>query len=181
MREVPMSNVLKTKLLSLAALALLLPVVALAQATPQATPAPATQATPAPAAEATPAPQATLPPPPPYTPKSAEDKARSATEFNAIAYLKTLLYNERDYRKKMGHYAGSLMALTGGGRSFTKRMAHADRGDYTVSYHGGGQGFSVTLTPKQFDPARRAFYMDTGGAIRVSESGPATADSELLK
>jgi hypothetical protein len=168
---------LKRKLFPLAALALLLPAAALAQATP----APASQDAPAPATEATPAPKPALPPPPPYTPKSSEDKARSASEFNAIAYLKTLLYNERDYRKKMGHYAGSLMALTGGGRSFTKRMAHADRGDYTVSYHGGGQGFSVTLTPKQFDPARRAFYMDTGGAIRVSESGPATAESELLK
>jgi hypothetical protein len=167
------------KKLGFAVFALLLPAAALAQAT-QPTPAPAGESTPAPAAQAPAAPPA-LPPPPAYTPKSPDDKARSASEFNAIAYMKTLLYNERDYRKKMGHYAGSLMALTGGGRSFTKRMAHTDRGDYTVGYHGGGQGFSVTLTPKTLDPARRAFYMDTGGTIRVSESGPATSESDVLK
>jgi len=119
--------------------------------------------------------------PPPYTPKSADDHALSQSEANSIAYMKTLLYNEREYKKKMGRYSASLLALTGGGRSFTKRMARPDRGDYVVSYRGGKDGFSVTLTPKQFDPARRAFYMDTSGVVRVQEGAPATGESEPLK
>ena len=119
--------------------------------------------------------------PPPYTPKSADDHALSQAEANSIAYMKTLFYNQREYKKKMGRYSSSLLALTGGGRSFTKRMARPDRGDYVVSYRGGKDGFSVTLTPKQFDPARRAFYMDSSGVIRVQEGAPATSESEPLK
>ncbi|MDP9268430.1 MAG: hypothetical protein M3P27_08925 [Acidobacteriota bacterium] len=118
---------------------------------------------------------------PPYTPKSADDHALSQSEANSIAYMKTLYYNEREYKKKMGRYSGSLLALTGGGRSFTKRMARPDRGDYAVGYRGGKDGFSVTLTPKQFDPTRRGFYMDTSGVIRVQEGAPATSESEALK
>lgn len=119
--------------------------------------------------------------PPPYTPKSPDDHALSQSEANSIAYMKTLFYNQREYKKKMNRYAASLMALTGGGRSFTKRMARPDRGDYVVAYHGGKDSFSVTLTPKQFDPARRAFYMDSSGTIRVQADAPATAESEPLK
>lgn len=119
--------------------------------------------------------------PPPYTPKSADDHALSQAEANSIAYMKTLFYNEREYKKKMGRYSSSLLALTGGGRSFTKRMARPDRGDYVVSYRGGKDAFSVTLTPKVFDPARRAFYMDSSGVVRVQADAPATAGSEPLK
>ena len=119
--------------------------------------------------------------PAPYTPKSPDDHARSQAEFNSIAYIKTVFYNEREYKKKMNRYAASLMALTGGGRSFTKRMARPDRGDYVVSYRGGKDTFSVTLTPKQFDPTRRSFYMDSSGTLRVQEGAPATAESEALK
>ncbi|MBI2677147.1 MAG: hypothetical protein HYX28_00015 [Candidatus Koribacter versatilis] len=119
--------------------------------------------------------------PPPYTPKSPDDHALSQSEANSIAYMKTLFYNQREYKKKMNRYAASLMALTGGGRSFTKRMARPDRGDYVVGYHGGKDSFSVTLTPKQFAPTRRAFYMDSSGAIRVQADAPATAESEPLK
>lgn len=119
--------------------------------------------------------------PPPYTPKSADDHALSQSEANSIAYMKTLFYNQREYKKKMGRYAASLVALTGGGRSFTKRMARPDRGDYVVGYRGGKDTFSVTMTPKQFDPARRGFYMDSSGVIRVQEGAAATSESEPLR
>ena len=120
-------------------------------------------------------------PPPAYTPKSADDHALSQSEANSIAYMKTLFYNEREYRKKMNRYSATLLALTGGGRSFTKRMAQTDRRDYVVAYHGGKDTFSVTLTPKQFDPTRRGFYMDASGVVRVQEGAPATAESAPLK
>jgi hypothetical protein len=118
---------------------------------------------------------------PAYTPKSADDHALSTSEANSIAYMKTLFYNEREYKKKMNRYSATLMALTGGGRSFTKRMAATDRRDYVVAYHGGKDAFSVTLTPKQFDATRRGFYMDSSGVIRVQEGAPATAQSDVLK
>jgi hypothetical protein len=118
---------------------------------------------------------------PAYMPKGPDDHARSTSEFNAVAYMKTVFYNQRDYKKKFGHYAPSLMALTGGGRSFTKRMARTDRGDYTVGFHGTKENFVVTMTPKQFDPTRRGFYMSDNGTVRVQEGAPATAESEPLK
>jgi len=118
---------------------------------------------------------------PPYTPKSKDDHALSQSEANSIAYMKTVYYNEREYKKKMGHYSASLLALTGGGRSFTKRMAHPDRGDYVVSYHGGNDSFSVTLTPKQFDPTRRGLYIDASGVVRAQEGAAATSESAPLK
>lgn len=115
-----------------------------------------------------------------YTPKSADDKARSESEFRSIAYARTVLVNEREYKKKLGRYSPTLYALAGGGRSFTKRMARPDRGDYTVSYHGGKESFSVTLTPKQFDETHRSFYMDSSGILRVQEGAPATSASAPL-
>jgi hypothetical protein len=133
----------------------------------------------APPAAAAPAPAA-KPAAPPYTAKSPDDKARSQSEYNSIAYARTVLANEREYKKKMGRYSASLMALTGGGRSFTKRMARADRGDYTVQYRGGKEGFSVTLVPKQFDETRRSFYLDSSGVLRVQEGAPATTESDPL-
>ena len=128
-------------------------------------------------APATPAPQAA----PAYTPHGPDDQARSTSEYNSLAYMKTVLSNERDFKKKFGHYAPTLMALTGGGRSFTKRMARTDRGDYTVTYHGGKDAFVVILNPKQPDPTRRSFWMNESGNIRASETGPATAESDPLK
>ena len=115
-----------------------------------------------------------------YTPKSPDDKARSESEFKSIAYARTVLSNEREYKKKLGKYSASLLALAGGGRSFTKRMARTDRGDYTVQYRGGKEGFSVTLVPKQYDQAHRSFYVDSGGVMRVQEGAPATAQSDPL-
>src|SRR3954470_20156043 len=109
----------------------------------------------------------------PYKPKSADDHALSQSVANSIAYMKTVFYNEREYKKKLNRYSATLMALTGGGRSFTKRMAQTDRRDYVVSYRGGKDTFSVTLTPKQFDPTHRGFYMDSSGVIRVQEDAAA--------
>lgn len=120
-------------------------------------------------------------PQPVYKPKSPDDKARSESEFKSIAFMKTVLANEKEYRKKRGGYAPSLYALAGGGRSFTRRMARTDRGDYTVAYRGGREGFSLTLTPKEFAPDRRAFYMDSSGVIRVEEDKPATRESPVLE
>lgn len=125
-----------------------------------------------------PPPGATMPAP--YTPKSAEDVARSDSEFKAMAYLRTVLTAQREYRKKRGHYAPSLLALAGGARSFTKRMARTDRGDYLVGFRGGKEGFSLTLTPKVYDAVHRAFYMDSSGVIRAEEGQPATAQSPAV-
>ncbi len=116
-----------------------------------------------------------------YQPKYPGDPARSESEAAAIAYAKTVLNAERQYEKKYHHYAPTLLALAGGARSFTKRMARADRGDYTVHYRGGEDKFSLQLIPKQFDAEHRAVYVDQTGTIRAEEDNPATAESPLLK
>jgi hypothetical protein len=119
-------------------------------------------------------------PPMPYKPKFAGDPARSEAEASALGYMRTVLSAQRVYRQKKGHYAGSLYSLVGSG-SFTKRMLKTDRGDYDVSFGGGGGGFALKLTPKQFDSTHRAFYTDSGGTIRYEDEKPATADSPVLK
>ena len=132
-------------------------------------------------APATAPPQAGAAPTAVYQPKFPGDPARSEPEAAALGYMRTLLQAQRDYRKKFGHYAASLYALAGGARSFTKRMARTDRGDYIVSFHGGGNYFSVALTPKQFDAAHRGFFLDDHGVFHVEDDKPATADSPLLR
>ena len=119
-------------------------------------------------------------PPMPYKQKFPGDPARSEPEASALGYMRTVVYAQREYRKKRGRYAGSLYALVGSG-SFTKRMTKTDRGDYDVSFGGGKGGFSLTLTPNQFDSAHRAFYTDASGVIRAEDEKPATADSPVLK
>jgi hypothetical protein len=119
-------------------------------------------------------------PPMPYKQKFPGDPARSEAEASALGYMRTVLYSQRLYRQKTGHYAGSLYALVGSG-SFTKRMAKTDRRDYTVGFGGGKGGFSITLTPKQFDSTHRAFYTDSSGVIRFEEEKPATAESPVLQ
>lgn len=119
-------------------------------------------------------------PPMPYKQKFPGDPARSEPEASALGYMRTVLYAQREYKKKRGRYAGSLYALVGSG-SFTKRMTKTDRGDYTVSFGGGKGGFSVALTPKQFDSMHRAFYTDASGVIRAEDEKPATADSPVLR
>ena len=120
-------------------------------------------------------------PPIPYKQKFPGDPARSEAEASALGYMRTVVSAQRDYKKKFGHYAGSLYALAGGARSFTKRMARTDRGDYTVHFGGGKGGFSLALTPKQFDSDHRAFYTDSSGVIRYEEEKPATAESPVLQ
>lgn len=120
-------------------------------------------------------------PPMPYKQKFPGDPARSEAEASALGYMRTVVSAQRDYRKKFGHYASSLYALAGGARSFTKRMARTDRGDYTVSFSGGKNGFALKLTPKQFDSDHRGFYTDAGGVIRYEDEKPAGADSPVLK
>jgi hypothetical protein len=106
--------------------------------------------------------------------------ARSQDETVSLGYMRTVLYSQRIYKKKYGHYATSLAALVHSG-SFTKRMATTDRGAYSVDFHGKPDAFSLALIPKQFAPERRAFYADETGKIRVEEDKPATAESPLVK
>ncbi len=120
-------------------------------------------------------------PPMAYRQKFPGDPARSEAEASALGYMRTVLYAQREYKKKFGHYASSLYALVGGARSFTKRMTKTDRGDYTVSFGGGKNSFVLTLTPKQFDSNHRAFYTDASGVIRSEDEKPATADSPVLR
>ena len=106
--------------------------------------------------------------------------ARSQDETVSLGYMRTVLYSQRIFKKKYGHYATSLAALVHSG-SFTKRMATTDRGAYTVQFHGKPEAYSLVLTPKQFDSDHRAFYVDEAGKIRVEEDKPPTAESPLLK
>ncbi|MFZ3211479.1 MAG: hypothetical protein WA188_08195 [Terriglobales bacterium] len=106
--------------------------------------------------------------------------ARSQDETVSLGYIRTVLYSQRIFKKKYGHYATSLAALVHSG-SFTKRMATTDRGAYNVQFYGKPEAFWVALVPKQFDPEHRSFYTDETGKIRVEEDKPATAESPLLK
>ena len=106
--------------------------------------------------------------------------ARSQDESVTLGYMHTVVNAQKNYKKKYGQYAPSLVALVHSG-SFTRRMANPDRGAYTVQFHGKPETYSLVLVPKQFDPDHRAFYVDETGKIRVGEDQPASADSPLLK
>ena len=58
-----------------------------------------------------PAPQASSTPTVVYKQKFPGDPAHSEPEAAALGYMRTLLQAQRDYRKKFGHYASSLIAL----------------------------------------------------------------------
>jgi hypothetical protein len=96
--------------------------------------------------------------------------------------MRTVVDAQRQYKKKRTKYATSLPALVGSG-SFTKRMLRPDRGDYTATFlaTGKGQKYSLQMIPKQFDPTRRAFFVNESGIIRAEEAQPATAQSPVLK
>src|SRR5512141_2310817 len=115
-----------------------------------------------------------------YTPKFPGDPAHSHAEAAALGYMRTVASAEREYKKKHGAYATSLPSLVGTG-SFTRRMTSTDRGDYTVKFHSTGRDWSISLAPKTFDAAHRAFYMDETGTIRADDSQPATASSDPVK
>ncbi len=114
-----------------------------------------------------------------YQPKFDGDKAHSNAEAAALGYMRTLVTAQKLYKKKHNEYAKSLMTLVGSG-SFTRRMAETKRGDYTVSFKPRGEGYSLALTPNQFDADHRAFYVDESGTFRCETDKPATASSPTL-
>ena len=115
-----------------------------------------------------------------YTPQFKGDPAHSTAEAAALGYVRTVIYAQRVYYKKHAAYATSLAELVGSS-SFTRRMTHTDRGDYTVHFTSTGKNFSLSLVPKHFGPAHRAFFADDTGTIRVENDQPATASSPKLK
>lgn len=117
---------------------------------------------------------------PAYQPKFAGDKAQSEAEAAALGYMRTVVSAQKVYKKKHAVYATSLTSLVGSG-SFTRRMTQTARGDYTVSFRGKPDGYSLALTPRQFDPQHRAFYVDQTGVYKVEQEKPATATSPVLK
>jgi hypothetical protein len=118
--------------------------------------------------------------PPAYEPKFAGDLAHSQPEASALGYMRTVVVAEKLYKRKHGHYADSLSGLVGSG-SFTRRMAQPDRGDYKVGFRPKPEGYALALTPKQFDPAHRAFYVDETGEFRVEDQKPANERSSRLE
>lgn len=111
-----------------------------------------------------------------YQPKFKGDPARSDSEAAALGYIRTVLYAEREYKKKHGAYATSLAGLVHSG-SFTRRMVSTDRGDYKVGFQGDGKGFTLRMTPSEITPERRAFFADETGIIRGDEQKPAGKES----
>jgi hypothetical protein len=119
-------------------------------------------------------------PPPAYTPKYKGDPSRSESEFEAIAYVRTVVRAEKQFNKQYGHYALDLNQLVHSG-NFTKRMVDPNRGDYTANYKGKNDSYILTMTPKNPDPEHRYFYADDDGKIRGEEGKPATVDSPIAK
>jgi len=119
---------------------------------------------------------------PEYKPKFRGDPAHSDAEAGALGYLRTVLTAQKQYKKKHDAFATSLPGLVHTG-SFTQRMTKTDRGDYFVSFHAEpkGTGFGLSLTPKQYDAAHRAFFGDDTGVLRVEENKEATENSPKLK
>jgi hypothetical protein len=115
-----------------------------------------------------------------YQPKFKGDPARSDDEAAALGYMRTVVRAEKIYNKRHNHYTSSLHDLIGQG-SFTRRMAQTDRGVYQVSFRPKKDGYSLALTPKQFDATHRAFYADDGGKIRAEDGKAAGPDSPVLK
>ena len=128
-----------------------------------------------------------------YQPKFQGDPARSDSEAQALGYMRVVLRAQREYKKRHDKFATSLESLAGTG-SFTKRMAHStDRGDYTASFrphhesshHAGskddGDGFVLTMTPKQMDAEHRSFYAEEDGVIHADDQKPADQDSPKVK
>jgi hypothetical protein len=121
-------------------------------------------------------------PTPAYKPRFVGDPAHSEAEAGALGYIRTVLMAQKLYKKKHDSYATSLAGLVHTG-SFTQRMTKTDRGDYYVSFEPEpkGTGFNLTMTPKQYDDAHRAFFSDDSGVIRVETDKAATENSPRLK
>jgi hypothetical protein len=118
---------------------------------------------------------------PAYQPKFPGDPAKSESEAQALAYMRTLLRAQHEYKKRHNKYAESLTALAGTG-TFTRRMAHStERGDYTVSFRPHKDGFILTMTPKQMDAEHRSFYAEEDGVIHGDDQKPADAQSPKVR
>jgi hypothetical protein len=114
--------------------------------------------------------QTTTQPSTAYQPKFKGDPARSESEAQALAYMRTLLRAQHEYQKRHDKFADSLAALAGTG-SFTKRMAQStDRGDYTVSFRVHKDGFVL-----------RSFYAEDDMIIHGDDQKPADEDSPKVK
>ena len=118
----------------------------------------------------------------PYQPKFPGDPAHSDAEAGALGYMRTAVYAQKQYQKKHQKFATSLMGLVGSG-SFTRRMINPERGDYTVGFRSlkKGTGYELSMTPRVFDAAHRAFWVNENGIIRAESEKPATADSPVLR
>ena len=119
-------------------------------------------------------------PPSSYTLKYKGDPARSDSEFAALAYVRVVIRAEKQFNKQYGHYALTLNELVHSG-NFTKRMVDPNRGDYTASYKGKKDSYTLTMTPKAPAADHRYFYTDDDAKIRGDESKPADADSPIVK
>ena len=118
-----------------------------------------------------------------YTPKFPGDPARSDSESGALGFMRVVIRAQKLYNKKHNEYATSLADLVNTG-SFTRRMAKTtERGDYTVHFTStnSGKNFSISMAPKQFDAAHRAFFADDTGTIRAENDKPASVSSPKLK
>ncbi|HKU27803.1 MAG TPA: hypothetical protein VJQ54_20195 [Candidatus Sulfotelmatobacter sp.] len=115
-----------------------------------------------------------------YTPKFRGDPARSDSEAAALAYMRVVVRAQKLFNKQYGHYATSLPELVHTG-TFTKRMVNPDRGDYTASFRGKKDSYTLTMTPKNMDAQHRSFYADEDGKIRGDESKAADANSPVVK
>lgn len=119
-------------------------------------------------------------PPSSYTPKYKGDPAHSDSEFAALAYMRVVIRAEKAFNKQYSHYALTLNELVHSG-NFTKRMVDPNRGDYTASYKGKKESYTLTMTPKSPAPDHRYFYTDDDGKIRGEEGKPADENSPIVK
>jgi hypothetical protein len=94
--------------------------------------------------------------------------------------MRVVIRAEKAFNKQYGHYATSLGELVHSG-NFTKRMVDSNRGDYTASYRGKKDSYTLTMTPKTPDPDHRYFYADDDGKIRAEEGKPADANSPVAR
>jgi type II secretory pathway pseudopilin PulG len=116
-----------------------------------------------------------------YQPKFPGDPARSDSEAQALAYMRTLLRAQREYKKRHDKFADSLAALAGTA-SFTKRLAQStDRGDYTVSFRTHKDGFVLTMTPNHMDSEHRSFYAEDDMVIHADDQKAADSESPKVK
>ena len=116
-----------------------------------------------------------------YQPKFPGDPARSESEAQALAYMRTLLRAQHEYKKRHDKFAESLHALAGTG-TFTRRMASTtERGDYTVGFRTHKDGFILTMTPKQMDAEHRSFYAEDDGVIHGDDQKAADASSPKVR